>query len=143
MSCGACKDTGPGQSGWLAADSGGRFPQPSEREGHLRADLDSARQQSYNMVKEAAREKAEADRLRAVNAKLLEALAIERALRKVKPSSAENEAVCSRCGMLCLIRHKARTIELPEGYVYFHDAHEEDCWEQEKKAREAIEEARK
>ncbi|KKL47776.1 hypothetical protein LCGC14_2332170 [marine sediment metagenome] len=75
MSCGACKDTGPGQSGWLAADSSGRFPQPSEREGHLRADLDSARQQSYNMTVEARLEKAKADRLRAVNAKLLEALA--------------------------------------------------------------------
>ena len=65
------------------------------------------------------------------------ALEAERALRKVKPSSAESEVVCSRCGMLCLIRHKARTIELPEGYVYFHDAHKEDCWEQEKSARAA------
>ncbi|KKL63834.1 hypothetical protein LCGC14_2171150 [marine sediment metagenome] len=48
------------------------------------------------------------------------------------------QPVCSRCGKLCLIRHKSATIELPEGYVYFHDAHEEDCWEQEKKARATI-----
>ena len=41
---------------------------------HLQADLDSARQQSYNMTVEARQEKAKADRLRAVNAKLLAAL---------------------------------------------------------------------
>ncbi len=48
--------------------------QPSIREQHLQADADSARQQSYNMTVEARREKAKADRLRAVNAILLEAL---------------------------------------------------------------------
>ncbi|KKN34507.1 hypothetical protein LCGC14_0793020 [marine sediment metagenome] len=48
--------------------------QPSQREQHLQADADSARQQSLNMTAEARREKAEADRLRAVNAKLLKAL---------------------------------------------------------------------
>ena len=52
MSCGYCKDTGPGQSGWLAADSSGRFP----------------------MTVEARLEKAKADRLREINAALLEAL---------------------------------------------------------------------
>ena len=48
--------------------------QPSHREQHLQADADSARQQSYNMTVEARQEKAKADRLRAVNAKLVEAL---------------------------------------------------------------------
>ncbi len=48
--------------------------QPNMREQHLQADADSARQQSYNMAVEARLEKAKADRLRAVNAKLLAAL---------------------------------------------------------------------
>ena len=48
--------------------------QPNMCERHLRADADSARQQSYNMAVEARLEKAKADRLRALNAKLLAAL---------------------------------------------------------------------
>ena len=48
--------------------------QPSQREQHLQADADSARQQSYNMTIEARQEKAKADRLRTVNAKLVKCL---------------------------------------------------------------------
>ena len=44
------------------------------------------------------------------------------------------DPACLRCGLLCLIRHKAQTLEVSQGsYVYFHDATPDDCWEQEKR----------
>lgn len=46
---------------------------------------------------------------------------------------------CFFCGLLCLIPHKAVMIEVGPGrYVYFHNAHEEDCWAKEKETRAAL-----
>ena len=48
----------------------------------------------------------------------------------------ETEPICPRCGLWCLIAYKAHAIEAADGTrTWYHDAHKNDCWEQEIKAR--------
>ena len=55
----------------------------------------------------------------------------------------ENSPVCKLCGLLCLVPHKRKefTTKSLETTVYFHDAHAEDCWEQEKKKQKEMKDA--
>lgn len=80
--------------------------------------------------------------VRAVNshAQLLEAL--EGALYR-RSQSGTAIPICRRCSLTVEIPHKGHTIRVPGNrFIHFHDAHAEDCWEQEKKARAAIQAAK-